>query len=203
MLYRLDEAAARSRARIVAAVGTAQALTPAVLVVVLVHKLGYVPDRIAVGGGAALIALALVRGFAEHARVVSRLARFEAEPGEDVLRIVFGAADVALAWSELSRATEVPGRLGGLRVETADGGRFDLPRGGQGFGELRAAIAAKIPVSPAPRRARNVRVALGVGLVLAMFFVPFALDDVMGRSRLAALGIVAAAWLALLVIRRR
>ena len=84
-----------------------------------------------------------------------------------------------------------------------DGGRFDLPRGGAGFGELRARVAARVKLTQAPRRARYARVALGVAIVLAMFFVPFAMDDLVGRSRIAALAIVAAAWIALLVIRRR
>src|SRR5512140_1023433 len=142
MLYRLDARAARARARIVAAVGTAQALSPAVLVVVLVHKLGFVTGALATAGSAALVALAFVRGVAEYARVAPRLARFTAEADDSGLRIAFAGGDVDLGWAALARASEVPGRLGGIRVETKEGERFDLPRGGDGFGELRAAIDA-------------------------------------------------------------
>jgi hypothetical protein len=202
MVYRLDVRAARSRARVVAAVGTAQALSPAVLVVVLVDKLGYVAPALALGGGAALLALALLRGALEYARVASRLTRLRVETDDAVLRIVSAGGDVALAWTEIARASEVPGRLGGLRLETADG-RFDLPRGGDGFGELRARVAAHVPVTQPPRRARLARVALGVAVVLSMLLIPLLLDDVIGRSRLAAIAIVGAAWVALLVIRRR
>ncbi len=203
MLYRLDDLAAKRRARVVAAIGTAQALSPAVLVVVLVHKLGYVTGALATAGSAALVALALVRGVAEYMRVAPRLARFVAEADDTGLRVTFSGGDVDLGWPEIARVTEIPGRLGGLRVETTDRGRFDLPRGGDAFGELRAAIDARVKVAPAPRRSRRVRVALGVLVVLAIFFVPFALDDVMGRSRVAAIAIVGAVWLGLLVLRRR
>ncbi len=200
--YRLGAAAARSRARLVAAVGTAQALSPAALVVVLVHKLGYVTDRLAWWGGGALVVLALVRGVALYLRVAPRLLRFAAAVEDDGVRVTFAAADELLEWEELTGAVEIPGRLGGLRLETR-GGRVDVPRGGDGFGELRAAVDARLEVRPAPRRARNVRVGLGALVVLAIFFVPFALDDVVGRSRLAALGVVGAVWLLLYLLRRR
>jgi hypothetical protein len=184
-------------------VGTAQALAPAALVIVLVLKMGYVAPIVAVGGGALLFVLALVRGVAEYRRLLPRLLRFSAEMSEAGLTLSFTRDEVGLTWSEIDRVTEVPGRLGGLRIFMKDGSRFDLPQGGASFGALRAEVAARVGVEAASRRGRAARFVLGVVVVLAIFFVPFALDDLVGRSRVAALALVAIAWVALVAARRR
>ena len=107
---------------------------------------------------------------------------------------------------------EIPGALGGLRVELADGwdGRedspayVDVPRGGDGFGELRAGLERWRPIDPPKRIATALRVAIGVAVVLVLFFVPFFLDDVFGRSKPAAVLAVVVLWVvARFVLARR
>lgn len=203
MQYRLDDRAARSRARVVAAVGTAQALSPAMLVVVLVHRLGYLTSTLALVGGGALVLLAVARGVAEYARVVRRLVRFAVTADDTGLHVVSGAADLVVAWEEVTAAREIGGALGGVRVETNDEGRIDVPRGGEGFGELRSEIAAHVPLGRARRRGLVARVVLGAAVILGMFFVPFAVDDLAGRSRVAAVLTVAVVWAILLAWRGR
>jgi hypothetical protein len=52
------------------------------------------------------------------------------------------------------------------------------------------------------RRGPAMRVAMGVAVVAAIFFVPFLLEDFVARSKLVAVGLVAGMWLVMRVALR-
>ena len=203
MRYVLDERAIRWRAKWSAALGSASTLAPALLVVVLVTKLGYAPERYAWGVSAVLLALAILRGFASHAQIARGLRAFAVTLEDDAIAIRTARRAVRVVRANLERIREVGGPLGGLRVEArGTPSRVDIPRGGERFGELRAALERWMPVVRPTRRSRGVRVALGALVVVSIFFVPFVLDDLVARSRVVAMGVVAAVWLAMFALRR-
>ena len=208
VVYRLDDRATVTRARASAVLGTATHLGPALLVVVLLTRLGYVPDILALAGGVALLALALVRVKLKYRQIVRHLRAFEVgvTAGELTVTTVRGPQRIVPA--AIERVTAVGGALGGLRVEigkrgAADAQRLDIPRGGEAFGELRAALERWGPIERMPRRRRLVRATLGVLVVFAIFFVPFFMADLVDRSRTLAVGAVFALWLLMLVARGR
>ena len=203
MRYVLDERAIRGRATWSAAIGSASTLAPALLVVVLVSKLGYTPERYTWGFGALLALLAVVRGFASHAQLARGLGAFEVTLEDDAIAIKTTRRTVRVVRANVERIREVGGPLGGLRVEARGApSRVDIPRGGERFGELRSLLERWTPIVRPTRRGRTVRVALGAVVVLSIFFVPFVLDDLVGRSRVLSMVVVGAVWLAMLALRR-
>jgi hypothetical protein len=105
---------------------------------------------------------------------------------------------------------EFPGSLGGLRLELAekwDGtdrspAYFDVPRGGKEFGELRVSLERWKKVEAKNRRSRTVRIALGLFIVLGLFFVPFLIAD-LGKSPVLALAVVLVGFLAMRIVVHR
>jgi hypothetical protein len=215
--YRLGHDAAVSRARATALVGAANVLAPVLLIVVLLHKLGFGPwargaqpnwaTWTVVGLVTALAALALVRAIVVYRRLLGHLGAFEVTLEGDVVTVETPSARLTVPRTAIARATEVPGTFGGLRLELAASedapDRVEIPRGGERFGELRARIEAWRAVEPARRRGRAARLAIGAVIVVAIFFLPFVLDDFFGRSRLLALVLVVGLWLAMRVLTRR
>jgi len=198
--YALSEEAARARGRAMAAWSAIAVAMPPVLVVVLVTEMHLAEAQLLVPIAALVIALAVVRGIVGYRATVRRLRALAVQVDSDGLavRTVRGAARIASA--EVLRVVEVTGPLGGLRLELRERedlpARVDLPRGGARYAELRAALAAWRPVERTPRRGRVARIGFGVAVVLAMFFLPFFVEDVVARSRVAAFAVVLALWVA-------
>jgi hypothetical protein len=198
---------------------TAAALAPVALVVVLLRKLGYGADPrqstwFAVGLGV-LSVLLIARGFATYRRSRRFLAAFRVAVAEEELVVETPFARMRVPRAAIARVLDLDGALGGLRLElremlpAGDAGdadipeRIDIPRGGERFGELRAQLAAWQPVERAPRRSRAMRLAIGAAIVMGIFFLPFVLEDFVGRSKLVALGLVLGLWLATRLLTRR
>jgi hypothetical protein len=211
--YELGEAAAASRARATAIIDTFGVLAPLALVVALLYRLGYaggVPLAVACG---ALAVLSVVRGGLAYQRLVRRLRRFRVVVGEAELSVETASHELTAPRAAIARVVELPGRFGGLRVELSgtvatspSAGsapeRVDIPRGGERFGDVRAALEAWCGIARAPRRGRVVWIALGVLVVTGIFFLPFALEA-LGRSKPLAIALVVATWVGLRAIVRR
>ncbi len=207
--YALSERAVNARARTSAVVGTAIAAAPLVMVVIVLRKLGYPLGGMAAAIASALGALLVVRGYAEYARVRSRLRLFHVDFGEAKLVVVGRSAKLALASTAIERVIAIDGPLGGLRVLVRGGGgpdtpaRVDIPKGGEGFVELRDRLASWAPIERAGRRSRATRIVLGVAVVVGIFFLPFVFDDFVARSKIAAFVVILGVWLAMRVVARR
>ena len=205
MRYTLAPRAIGARARVVAASGAAIAVAPAWLVVVLVAELGLASRGITLGLAVAIGLLGAARATLEYTRAKRRLAALalEADGEELVVRTPRGETRVAVA--AITRVIEIDGAYGGLRVELSPGSapsRFDVPRGGDGFGELRAWLSSRAPIERAPRRGPVARIALVGAVVLALFFVPFVVADARG-SRVAVVIVLLVAWGAMRVVAAR
>ena len=217
--YELGEPVARSRARATAALATAAALAPVALVVVLLRRLGYgVDPRHSAWVAAILGVLALLmvtRGFAAYRRSRRFLAAFRVAVGDDELAVETPFARMRVPRAAVARVVDLDGALGGLRLELREmlpagdaaasdiPERLDIPRGGEKFGELRARLGAWRTIERAPRRSRAARVAIGATIVVGIFFLPFVLEDFVGRSKLVALALVLGVWLATRLLTRR
>jgi hypothetical protein len=110
----------------------------------------------------------------------------------------------------VARILEIDGSLGGVRVESLPDPRsgvvfvVDVPRGGAGWADVRAAVEQWRPVERRSRRGPAVRLLVGALVVAGIFFLPFLLDDFVARSQLVAAGLVAATWIAMrLALRGR
>jgi hypothetical protein len=207
--YRLGEQASRSRARATAALEAAAVLAPMLLVLALIHSMRYAGTGALALVAGALVVLAAVRAALVHARLLRRLQRFEVTLDGDVLAVDTATARLSAPRAAVKRVVELGGALGGLRIELATEkdprlpDRIDVPRGGEGFGELRAALEAWCGVERAKRRGRLLWIAVGFLVVAVIFFLPFALDDA-ARSRWVALAVVLGAWIVLrLLVQRR
>jgi hypothetical protein len=203
--YALAPRKVAARARVVAASGTAAALLPALLVVVLVAELGLASRPVALGIAAGLGALALLRALLEHRRAKRRLAAFAIEVEGEFLFLCTAQGKTRVAPGDIARVWEIAGAFGGLRVELSGNrspARFDIPRGGEAFADLRAWLAARAPLARTPRRGRAVRIALAGAIVLGLFFVPFVVADARG-SRLAVALVLLVAWAAMRAVGAR
>lgn len=208
--YRLGEEAALRRARGTALVQLAAGLAPIALVVVLLHKLGFVIGGVAAAVIAAMVLLAAAQGIAGYRRVGRALRSFTARLTPAGLEVRTHAIEATAQREAIQRVVEIDGRFGGLRVELEpskigeeDPERLDIPRGGERFGDLRAALEAWCGVQRAPRRGRAVRVGVGVLVVAAIFFLPFVMGGLVERSKPLALGLVLGLWVALRFVVRR
>jgi hypothetical protein len=214
--YRLGDAVA-PRARATALVGAASSVAPVLLSLVLLYKLGFDPfdgraraSWVAPVVGALLAAVALAtvaRALIVYKRAAAGLARYEARFDADSLVIeTAGAPLLRVPRGSVARVTEVGGAFGGLRLELVGASRdsaVSIPRGGERFGEVRSRLEEWRTVEPARRRGRVARLVIGALVIAAIFFVPFALDDLAGRSKALAVALVLSAWLVTRRIVRR
>lgn len=207
--YELGDVAARVRARWTAVLGTAVALGPVALVVVIVQKLGWAAQPWVAAGIAALGALAVARGFASYARLRRRLRAFRVAIEDDDLVVRTASAELRVRRESVERVTELSGALGGLRIALRDDGddaipeRVDIPRGGAAYAELRARLSAWRPIERTRRRGFAARLVAGAAVVGGIFFLPFFFEDFVVRSKGVALGLVLAMWLVARVMTRR
>jgi hypothetical protein len=199
--YRLPASEANKRAVASALVRAASQLMPLVLAVVLLHRLGWAPTGAFWAIVAAIVALVVVRATAGWAAARRTLAKLVVTVSEDDVRVEGVREGWSIPRSRVARMLEVAGALGGLRVESLPDPRSgvvfvaDFPRGGAGFADVRARLETWGTVVRRGRRGPAVRVAVGVLVVAAIFFVPFLLEDVVARSRWIAAALVAGMWL--------
>jgi hypothetical protein len=208
--YALDRDAIARRALGSAIAETVSAVAPPLFVMVVLARLNVAPTKFFVLGGALLALLGAARAFTTWQRLKVHLARFAVDVEDDDVVITTLRGEHKVPHPSVERVREIPGLLGGLRIELAPGwdGKddspeiVDVPRGGEGFAELRAALG-EIRALEAPRRVqRYLRVGLIVCVTLGVFFVPFFLDLLGSQSRIVALAVVLALWVAMRVLYR-
>lgn len=211
MTYALGVKLARRRALAGSLVSGVAAIGPVVLGLVLLVRTGAAIDApIFVAVVAALCVLALARVLVAFGRMRRELESLEVDLRDDGLEVKTRRNKHHVPRASIERIVEYPGSLGGLRLELAprwDGtdsaaAYLDVPRGGEGFGELRAALASWRPVEAPRRRGRLARVVIGALVVLGLFFVPFVVDD-LKRSPMVAGVVVLGGWLAMRWVLRR
>ncbi len=208
--YALGEEAIARRALGSAVAETVSAIAPPAFVLVVLARLDVAPVKFFVIGGVLLLLLGFARGATTWQRLRRHLARFTVDVGELDVVITTLRGEHKVPRPAVERVREIPGLLGGLRIELAEGwdGRddspeiVDVPRGGDGFAELRVALGEIRPLE-APRRVqRYLRVGLIVSVTLAVFFVPFFLDLLGNQSRIVALAVVLALWVTMRILFR-
>jgi hypothetical protein len=201
--YRLGDRAATRRAAASALVGAATALAPVVLGIVVLERMGRGWSSL---GGAfwvvvlAILALIGVRTAVQYGVARRRLWSLRVTVGDDEIATADAGDGYAIARDRVARIVEIDGALGGVRVESEPDPRSgvvfvaNVPRGGDGFGDVRARLATWRAIERRSRGGPAVRLAVGVAIVAAIFFLPFVLDDFVGQSRFLAAALVLAAW---------
>jgi hypothetical protein len=202
--YRLGGRAIATRARATAAIDLAMAIAPIALVIVLLHRLGYALTAWLWAVVAGLVALAATRAAVGYRALVRRLGAFVVTADAEHVVVETSRARIDVGRDAVQRIVDVEGPLGGLRLQLVPQpessplpDRIDLPRGGEGFGDLRAQLAQWRAVERAGKRGRAARIALGVAVVVGIFFLPFVFEDFVARSRGLALVLVLGLWLAM------
>ncbi|CAN5322463.1 hypothetical protein BH09MYX1_BH09MYX1_51040 [soil metagenome] len=208
--YELGPDAVLRRAMAGAIAETVSATAPPLFVLFVLARLDVAPMKYLAIGAALLLVLAFARTVTTRQRLIKHLTRFTIDVGGSDVLITTTRGEHKVPRSAVEKVREIPGVLGGLRIELAAGwdGKddsaeiVDVPRGGKTFAELRNAIEDIRPLEPS-RRAQGVqRIGLVVFVVLAVFFVPFLLDLLGSQSRLVALGVVLGVWVALRIVLR-
>jgi hypothetical protein len=177
---------------------------------VLAHRLGWHLSwavRVALG---AIPALVVARAALEFEGARRRLAALQIVVDDQAIAAErSGQGAVAVRRAEVARVVEVGGALGGLRVESLTGARGGravvvVPRGGEAFGEVRAQLERWGRVERRAAPSRMARLALGGGVVAAVYLLPFVLEDLLSHSQALAAALIALAWtLTRRTLRRR
>ncbi len=201
--YRLPPEAAQRRALAATAVRAATSLLPVAFALVLLRRLRWAPSAAFWAVVVALVLLVGVRAAVSYGQVRRRLAALRVTVDETGIALS-GARDTwAVERGRVARILEIAGTLGGLRIESRPDARsgvvtvVDVPRGGAAWPEVRTAVESFGRIERRPRRGPAMRVLLGGLVVVAIFFLPFLLDDFVARSRLLAAVLVALAWVAM------
>jgi hypothetical protein len=198
--YRLGAPAAKRRAAAASAIGAATAVAPVVLGFELLPRLGWSPTGMFWLVAAAIGALIVVRTVSQYTTARRRLSALEVTLDDEGIATATPSDALTVARSRVARIVEVQGALGGLRVESEPDPRTgvvlvaSVPRGGEHFGDVRAALERWRPIERRARLGIGVRVLSGAAVVAAVFFLPFLLDDFVGRSRAVAGVLVLLAW---------
>jgi hypothetical protein len=198
--YQLGDAAVDRRASAAAIVGGVTALAPILLTIELLPRVGVVPPAVLWPVGAAIVALIVTRTLVHRASLRRRLAGMRITIDDDAIATETARDSLTIPRTMVARIVEIDGALGGVRVESVPDPRSgdvlvaSVPRGGEGFGDARAALERWRPIERRARPGVGVRLLFGVVVVAAVFFLPFVLDDLVARSRFIALGLVLVAW---------
>jgi hypothetical protein len=198
--YRLGAAAARRRAVAASIVGAVTALAPVVLGLELLPRLGWSPTGMFWVVAAFVGALIVVRTGSQYATTRRRLTALEVTLDDDGIATATPSDMLTVARSRVARIVEVDGVLGGLRVESEPDPRTgvvlvaSVPRGGERFGEVRAALEHWRPLERRARLGLRVRVLSGAAVVAGVFFLPFVLDDLVARSKVLPAILMLLAW---------
>jgi hypothetical protein len=199
--YQLTASAANKRALAAALVRAATSMAPVVLCIVLLRRVGWAPTVAFWAVAAALCGLVVVRAVVGYSGARRRLASLAVTLEDDSIRVDGIREGWTIERDGIARIVEVDGSLGGLRVEGLPDPRTrvvhvaSVPRGGPGYGEVRASLASWRPIDRRGRRGPAVRLAIGALVVAGIFFLPFVLDDFVARSRLLGAALVAGTWL--------
>jgi hypothetical protein len=198
--YRLGDAAVRRRATIAAAVGATIALAPVLLGLELLPRLGWAPTGTFWAVVTAIGALVLVRTISGYQTARRRLTSLRVALDDDAIVTETPSETLTIPRERVARILEIDGELGGVRIEsTPDPGSgtvlvANVPRGGEGFGDVRARLEQWRAIERRPRLGVGVRVLFGAGVVAAVFFLPFLLDDFVARSKVVAAVLVVLIW---------
>lgn len=198
--YELGARAARRRAAAASAIGALTSLAPVALGLELLPRLGWSPTGMFWALTVAIGTLVVVRTLAQYATLRRRLASLRVTLDDEAITTETSSDALTVARGRLARIVEVRGALGGIRVESEPDPRTGVvlvatvPRGGDHFGEVRAALERWRPIDRRPRLGVGVRVLSGAGIVAAVFFMPFVLDDFVARSKVVAAVLVLLAW---------
>lgn len=214
MEYRLSDEAIARRARANAVVATLSAMAPAVFTVLALYQMNFVPRMylgLVLGLLTALAAARIYAGYIQMGRQLRAFSVVLSDAADAPLVIETRRGRHELPRPSVARVREIDGVLGGLRVDLAagwDGGSespefVDVPRGGERFAELRAAFEEIRPVERPRRRGKLARAALACCVIFGIFFLPFFLDDLFGRSKVLAVGLVLVVWVGLRLVVRR
>jgi hypothetical protein len=202
--YRLGASAARRRALAAAVVGATVALAPLLLGLELLPRLpqlAWAPAGTFWAVAAGLGVLVVVRTALQYQTTKRRLAALRITLDDDAIATETPNETLTIPRGRVARIVEIDGELGGVRVESEPDPQSgvvliaNVPRGGDGFGDFRARLEQWRPIERRPRWGVGVRLLLGVGVVAAVFFLPFLLDDFVARSKIVAAGLVVLAWI--------
>jgi hypothetical protein len=196
--YELGAVVARRRAASSAAIGACTALAPLLLGVELLPRVGWSPTPTFWAVAAAIVVLIVVRTVVSYSTAVRRLVALRVTLEDDVLSNESASDRLAIPRARIARMVEIHGALGGISVESEPDTNgvvlvVSVPRGGERFGEMRAALERWRTIERRPRLGLGVRVLFGAGIVAAIFFLPFLLDDFARTKAVAAL-LVVLAW---------
>ena len=203
ILYRLGAVAAKRRAGASAAVRALTALAPLVLAAELLPRLGWSPAGPLIAVAAGLFALVIVRATVQYATARRRLASLVVTMDDDSVAAETSADKVTVPRLRVARIVEIDGALGGIRIDSAPDAASGIvlsasvPRGGEGFGEVRARLEQWRTIERRGRTGSGGRLLVGVAVVMALFFLPFVLDDFVARSKVLAGAVVVLAWAAI------
>jgi hypothetical protein len=201
--YELGDAASTSRARAVAIVWAGATLAPLVLAVEILTRNGWNLPPAFWAVAAALAALVVVRALVHYGASRRRLRSLRVLVDADSITTSTRRESHMIRRADVARIVEIDGPLGGLRVEPrrdaagAIGPSATVPRGGAGFGELRAALESWGSIERRGLRGPAARVGIVVAIVAGVFFLPFFLDDVVLRSHWLAPISVVLVWVAM------
>lgn len=206
--YRLGAPAARRRALTAAIVSATVGVAPLLLGVELLPRLpqlAWAPVGtfwVVVGALSLLVAARTVLQYRTSRR---RLGELVVTLDDHSITTETSAESLTIDRGRVARIVEVDGELGGVRIESEPDPRSgvvllaSVPRGGDGFGDIRAKLEQWRTIERRHRWGAGVRLLFGLGVVAAVFFLPFLLDDFVARSRIVAAGLVVLAW----VVARR
>jgi hypothetical protein len=205
--YRLGDAEATRRARWAAGLRAVSSLAPLVLAIVLLHRLGWAPTPLFWTLAGVLVTLVVVRAGLGYASSARKLRRLVVTVSDEDIHVENSRDGFAIARERVARIVEVEGGLGGLRVESVADPRglvfeAQVPRGGEGYADVRGKLESWRPIDRRGRRGPALRLAMGAVVVAAIFFVPFLLEDFVARSKLVAVALVLGMWLVMRVVMR-
>ncbi len=206
--YSLPAEVAWRRALVTAVARAASSLAPLLLAGVLLRRMGWAPTGMFWVVVAALVSLVIVRALMGLGLSRRRLSSMIVVLDDDEIRLEGIRDGWSVPRARVAKIVEVEGSLGGMRVESEPDPRsgvvyvVDVPRGGEGFAEVRTRLETWRTVERRGRRSRAVRLATGALVVAGIFFLPFLLEDFVARSRVLAAALVAGLWLAMRVALR-
>jgi hypothetical protein len=210
MRYALGPRVVASWARARGAYGAIATAAPPIAVLIAVVQLHVVPIAPALFCGAVIASLALARGVIGYRVAKGRLAAFAIDADDAGFEVAVAGGHLKVASSDVARVIEIGGTFGGLRVELRPRPPEEdaplsvvVPRGGEGFADLRALLSSFAPMERGKRRTRAIRLASSAMVVVGLFFLPFLVEDVVVRSRVAAVAFLAALFFAMRVSVRR
>jgi len=183
--YRVGDAEATRRARWASVVRAVSSLAPIALAIILLHRLGWAPTLAFWAVAGVLVALVVTRAGLGYSSTRRKLRSLVVTVSDEDLHVENVRDGYSIARARVARIFEA-----------------HVPRGGEGFADVRGMLESWTTIERRGRRGPATRVAMGAAVVGAIFFVPFLLEDFVARSKLVAAGLVAGMWLVMRVVLR-